>query len=263
MCPHWAITVSLIGKDSGDMSFRERVAGPPRLAPNPPLANCAGCQHPTVGRIIAELLDELNLEQDYIELDGITCSSSTIFNVAECGQLIEPHEDLIEMARITKREHPDKIVIGIQNSTKFDITGLTSLVGAASCGENITIINCSDPVCGPWRSECNNPSPGQQAWTTGHYPLHIAELAATFPGAVYSARGSVATPDDYERSKGYVRMSLQNQVNNKGFSIVDILCLCFGEVRAPYSPYENQVSGLEWINRQMVKDFPLGVFKTI
>ena len=80
MCPCGAVEVYLSIQKQGRAALtRERVAGIPRLLASVGFGDCVGCQKATVGRMIADVLDELGLEGKFIGLDAIRCNSSSAF----------------------------------------------------------------------------------------------------------------------------------------------------------------------------------------
>lgn len=263
MCPHWAIEVNLVIEAQGEAVMREKVAGPPRLALTPPLANCSGCQRPTVGRIIAEVLDELGIDGETIAIDAISCGSSSAFGM-DFGHVLGPYERPADIAIATKRAHPDAMVFVVQDSGNYSITGIDSFINALTCAENVTIISCNGPDYGPWPKGwhiapiniwLNNPE-GREL-VAGKYPLHIAELAATFRGVAYSARAALTSPHDYQYAKSYIKTALQKQIDGAGLNYVEVLCACF-----PLT-YEAPMDCLKWIRENMITEFPLGEFKNV
>lgn len=262
MCPHWAIEVYLNTRVPSGAS-KEKTAILPRLASNPPFANCSGCQHPTVGRIIAELLDDLGLEGKFIALDAVSCGSSSAFNI-DTAKILGVYDHPIYIAMSMKHTHPNKLVFTIQNSIKFDIIGVDSFIRALSCGDKITIINCHSPSYGPWPTGWHiKPLITHIITPEGHeiieegYPMHTAELAATFDGVAYSARGAITSPDDYKLTKSYIRTAFQKQVANIGLSFVEVLCACSA------LSYEHPLNCLKWIQEEMVNELPLREFKNV
>jgi len=261
MCPHWAIEVFATLKMPGETPVREKIAGLPKLMPSPPLANCAGCQHPTVGRLVAGVIDELGLRDTLMALDGISCGGSSVLSM-DFGQVVGVYDDPIEMALAVKRAHPGKIVLALLNSPKFDIIGYDSLIRALTSSEKITVINCNDPLYGPWPAKWRVatpvgcvPAPAARELTVSKYHVPMAEMAATFGGVAYSARGAFTSLDDYEHTKSYLRTAIQKQVNNIGFSFVDVLCACM------VLSYETPLDCLRWIKEEMVARLPLGIYK--
>lgn len=266
MCPHWAIQVysCLEGED------RKQVAGPPRLALDPPLAGCPGCQHPVIGRIIAEVLDELGLGDKAIVLDAIPCSMSSALGM-DFGRKLSFDENACDLATDIKRNSPDAIVIAVQgywgaSDFSFDIN---SFIGALVRGERFTTVLCNMPYYAPKDGRPGpatepvegrlepvtriNTSQGQKL-LTGGYPLHIAELVAQFKGAVYSARGTLSSLKDYRSTGQYIKNAIQKQINGEGFSFVEVLAVCSDFT------YSDPVDCLHWVREKMVVELPTGEF---
>lgn len=273
MCPRWAIEVNLCFEDQDKRVARERVAGPPRLAMDPPLAECPGCQHPTVGRIIIEAIDEIGIGSKVIALDGIPCSISSAFGM-DFGQKVAYDENASDLATTIKRASPDGPVVAVQGYWGFsDFSfNVNSLIGALIRGERFTVILCNTPFYGPKEGRpvpITEPIEGRlepvtrittpegQKIIAGGYPLHIAELVATFKGVAYSARGAITSPKDYQLTKSYIRTALQKQIGNGGFSFVEVLCTCCDPT------YSAPVACLKWIKEKMITEFPLGEFKNL
>ncbi|MDO8722643.1 MAG: hypothetical protein Q7J31_10535, partial [Syntrophales bacterium] len=97
--------------------------------------------------------------------------------------------------------------------------------------------------------EGRNPSMG--------YPARIAEMAATIQGTAYSARGAVNTPANYLKAKRYLKTAFQKQLNNVGFSFVELLSAC------PTGWHMNPQQSIRWIGEKMIPALPLGEFKNV
>ncbi len=87
--------------------------------------------------------------------------------------------------------------------------------------------------------------------------MHTAEMVATFKGTAYSARGSLHTPADYQRTKKYVRTAFQRQIEGVGFSFVEVITAC------PVNWHMTPVQALDWIGEKVVAEFPLGEFRNV
>jgi 2-oxoglutarate ferredoxin oxidoreductase subunit beta len=66
---------------------------------------------------------------------------------------------------------------------------------------------------------------GRDARTAG-YPVLITEMLALLPGVAYAARGSVADPGHIGKTKAMLRTAFQAQLDDRGFSIVEVLSNC-------------------------------------
>lgn len=215
MCPFWAIEVYLAMKE-GESVTRQRIAGPAEGL-GQPLSNCSGCQNPVIGRIIAEVISELGIGGDTIALEAIQCNCSSVLGVGGMGSMLSVYERPIELASRTKGGNTDTPVLLVLSAEDGVITasGGDSLIGALTLAENYTIIMCNNIYCGPGRAML-----GKGA--------HLAELAATFEGVVYSSRSSLTSLENYQLTRSHIRTALQKQIENAGMSFVEILTVCWG-----------------------------------
>ena len=273
ICPRWAIEVNLCFEDQGKGVVKERVAGTSKMATDPPFAGCPGCQHPTVGHMIIGAIEELGIGDKTIALDGIPCSISSAFGM-DFGRKLSYDENGPDIATAIRRASPEAMVIAVQgywglSDSSFDVG---SLMGALIRGETFTIIICNTPYYGPKGGRpvaATEPIEGRLEPATrittsegkklimGGYPLHIAELAATFAGVAYSARGALTSPNDYQLTRSYIKTALQKQMDHAGLSLVEVLCICSDP------SYSSPVDCLRWIKEKMTSEFPLGEFKSV
>jgi 2-oxoglutarate ferredoxin oxidoreductase subunit beta len=222
--------------------------------------------------MVAEVLDELGVGDKAVVLEAIPCAISTAFGM-DFGRKLTLDERSPDLATDIKRASPDAVVLAVQgywglSDFNFDIG---SFIGALIRGEKFTMILSNMPYYAPKygrpapvaepaegrlepTTRINTPD-GQKLITGGH-PLHIAELAATFPGVAYSARGALTSVKDYQRTKGYIKNAIQKQMAGGGFSYVEVVTVC-GDLT-----YSDPVDCLQWVSEKMVVEFPLGEFKT-
>ena len=87
--------------------------------------------------------------------------------------------------------------------------------------------------------------------------MQAAELVATFRGIAYSARGAVISADTYQRTKSYIRTAFQKQIDNVGFSFVEVLTVCTG--------FENVLTAVDCLKQvsDRIAELPLGEFKNV
>ncbi len=88
--------------------------------------------------------------------------------------------------------------------------------------------------------------------------MHAAELVATFKGVAYSARGAITSADTYQRTKSYIRTAFQKQIDNVGFSFVEVLSACAGFERALTA-----ADCLKQVSDRIIAELPLGEFKNV
>jgi len=229
-----------------------------------PLPSCPGCQHPTIGRIIAEVLEEMELDGRAMVATGIGCSAAV--GMLNIDAVIGSHGGAPDMATALKRLHPEAFVFTVQGDGDCIAIGAGSFVGALTRGEKLSIIMCNNANYGTTGGQLAPTTLTSQVTTTtpegrdavmGGYPAHVAELAATFKGVAYSARGALIGPSSYQRTKSYIRRAFQKQVDNIGLGYVEVLSAC------PPNWHMTPVESLEWIEREMIPEFPLGEFKNV
>jgi 2-oxoisovalerate ferredoxin oxidoreductase beta subunit len=86
-------------------------------------------------------------------------------------------------------------------------------------------------------------------------PLKVAETIAQLDGPIYVARVALYDNKQRTRAKKAIRKALQLQVENRGFTLVEVLAEC--PTHWKLTPVESE----QWVKEQMVPIFPLGVKK--
>ena len=87
------------------------------------------------------------------------------------------------------------------------------------------------------------------------FPLKVCELLSVLPGVYYAERVSIHTPQDILKAKKAIKRGFQNQIDEKGFSIVEVLSQC------PTYLGLSPKGAIKWVDDVMIKEYPLGVFK--
>lgn len=252
--------------------MKERVVTRPSLLFDNKLARehgmtiCPGCQHTTVGRVIAEVLEEMGLGGKAIGVFGIGCISLSLQALLNFDYVGGGHGRPPDLATAIKRLLPEAVVFTAQGDGDCIAIGAGPLIGALTRGEKFTIFMSNNAnfgaTGGQWApttllEQVTLTTPeGRQAEREG-YPLPTAELVAQFRGVAYSARGALTTPANYQRTKRYVKTAFQKQLGNVGLSFVEILSAC------PTDWHLTPVESLKWIEEKLMAEFPLGEFKNV
>jgi len=247
------------------MVTRQKVAGPAKLwdASTVMVPLCPGCQHGVATTLIALVMEELGIGDRAIVVNGAGCNSLPMSGF-DIDRIIGPHGRGPDLATAIKRVHPDAIVFTIQGDGDMLAIGADALVGALVRGEKLTIIMYNNTnysstggqlapttLMGQVTPTC----PTGRSPDTG-YPVHAAELLAQFKTVVYSARGAVNTPANYQATKRYVKTAFQKQIDNVGLSYVEIISAC---------PVQWHLTPLQALKRvdQVIAEYPLGEFKNV
>jgi 2-oxoglutarate ferredoxin oxidoreductase subunit beta len=250
---------------------RERITGRPEIFHREWFADylwdlfCPGCQTPVVARAIAEVLVELGIGDKAIMVGCVGCSGILIGGF-DLDRVSPAHGRGPDVATAIKRIHPDTIVFTVQGDGDCIAIGSSSLVGALTRSEKITIIMVNNTNFGTTGGQLGPTTLVGQVTTTSPqgrspgvegYPAHAAEMAATFKGVAYSARGSLHTPASYQRTKGYIRTAFQRQMDNVGTGFVEVITAC------PTNWHLTPVQSLSYIEEHVIPEFPLGEFRNV
>lgn len=224
---------------------------------------CPGCTHGVIHRLVAEVLQEMNLRDHTIGVASVGCSVFA-YNYFDCDFCEAAHGRAPAMATGVKRVHPDKIVFTYQGDGDLASIGLAEITHAATRGENITVIFVNNGVYGmtggqmapttlPGMKTTSSQS-GRDVATMG-YPIRMSELLATLGGASYIVRRSVHDPGHINQTKKAIKTAFQVQQHQLGFALVEILSSC------PINWNMTPTDALKYIEEKMIPYFPLGDFK--
>ncbi len=226
---------------------------------------CPGCTHGTAHRLVAEVLDELELREKAILVASVGCSvfSYNYFNMDACEAA---HGRAPATATGIKRVHPDNIVFTYQGDGDLASIGTAEIIHAASRGEKITVIFVNNAIYGMTGGQMaptsligqkTKSSPfGRDSDLTG-MPMRVAELLSGLPGTVYSVRRSLHDARHVIQAKKAIRTAFEAQIQGLGFSIVELLSSC------PTNWGMTPTDSLEWVAENMIPYFPLGDYKVI
>ncbi|MHB2149296.1 2-oxoacid:acceptor oxidoreductase family protein [Calditrichota bacterium LG25] len=226
---------------------------------------CPGCGHGNVHKFIAEALDDFNVADRTIFISPVGCSVFAYYYF-DTGNIQAAHGRAPAVATGIKRAHPHSIVISYQGDGDLAAIGTAEILHAANRGENITVFFINNAIYGMTGGQMAPTTLIDQKTTTTPYgrkpqnegfPVKVAELISQLEAPVYVER--VALFDNKHRAKARmaVRKAIKNQVDNLGFSLVEILSPC------PSGWKMDPVDSLKWIEEEMVKVFPLGVYKDL
>ena len=243
--------------------MREIVYEKPRLLTDAPLHYCPGCSHGVVHKLVAECLDELNLQDTAIGVAPVGCAVF-FYDYIDIDMMEAAHGRAPAVATGVKRVCPDKFVFTYQGDGDLAAIGAAEIIHAAARGENITTIFINNAVYGMTGGQMapttlvgqtTTTSPnGRDAFLQG-YPVNVAEMLATIDGAYYIERTSVHDVPNIRKSKKAIRKAFEYQLQGKGFSLVEILSTC------PTNWGCSPVDALSWIEEKMIPQYPLGVKK--
>lgn len=241
----------------------KKIFGRPKGLTDILMRYCPGCGHGVVHRIIGELLVELNVRERAVGIAPVGCSvfADEYFN---CDMIQPPHGRGPAVSTGIKRARPECIVFSYQGDGDLAAIGTAEIIHAAGRNENITVIFINNAIFGMTGGQMAPTTlPGMRSTTSVKgrdikkqgYPMKICELLSALDGPYYLERCAVTTPKNIIKTKKALKTAFRNQVENKGFSLVEILSMC------PTGWGQTPVQAKKWVEEVMSKYYPLGVFR--
>ena len=224
---------------------------------------CPGCTHGIVHRIIAEVMDEFDIAGRTVGVAPVGCSVFA-YNYFECDMVQAAHGRAPAVATGLKRARPENIVFTYQGDGDLAAIGTAETIHSAARGENITIIFINNCIYGMTGGQmAPTTMPGQVTQTTPYgrdtsysgFPIRVCEMLSTLDGVEYAERVSTDCVKNVNGVKRAIRKAFKNQIDGKGFSIVEVLSTC------PTNWGLSPVAALDWLRTNMIPYYPLGVFK--
>ncbi len=224
---------------------------------------CPGCTHGIIHRLVAEVIDELDIEGKTVGVCPVGCSVMA-YDYFNCDMIEAPHGRAPAVATGVKRAKPDSVVFTYQGDGDLAAIGTCETVHAAARGENITIIFVNNTIYGMTGGQMAPTTiPGQVTQTTPYgrdpavqgFPLKVCEMLSEVDGVALAQRVSVDSVPHIREAKNAIRKAFDNQIHKRGFSIVEVLSTC--PTNWGMSPEES----MERVRTEMIPYFPLGVFK--
>ncbi len=223
---------------------------------------CAGCGHAIIQRLIAECIEELGLQDNVIECCDIACSEWSL-DALDYDCIAGPHGRIASVATGVKKTRPDKTVYVHAGDGSSYVIGLTETTYAAVRDIPITMIVVNNARLGMTGGQMNLAttllgdktvsSPyGRDKDTMGH-PTDFLKAIAGYDVA-FAARGALYDPKHIDETKRFIKKGFENQRDNKGFSIIEVLSPC------PTNWNMDPVQSMEHIKEETEKVFPVGVF---
>ncbi len=225
---------------------------------------CPGCTHGIIHRLTAESIDELNERESAIGVAPVGCSVLA-YDYFNCDMQQAAHGRAPAVATGIKRVHPKNLLFTYQGDGDLASIGTAEIIHAAARGENITVIFVNNAIYGMTGGQMAPTTLKGQKTTTSQtgrefgiegYPIQMSEMLATLKGAGYLSRQSVHNNAGIQKTKKAIRKAFEVQMNEGGFSMVEILSTC------PTNWGMDPKESINWLNDHMVPNYPLGDVKS-
>ena len=224
---------------------------------------CPGCTHGIIHRLVAEALDELGVTGRTIGVASVGCSVFT-YNYFNCDMVQAAHGRAPAVATGVKRSDKNNIVFTYQGDGDLAAIGTAETVHSAARGENITVIFVNNAIYGMTGGQMAPTTlPGQKTQTSPSgrdveavgYPVKVCEMLSQVDGATYLERVAVNNVANVKKAKAAIKKAFQNQIDGKGFSLVEVLSTC------PTNWGLAPDKAIGWLEENMLPYYPLGVYK--
>ena len=222
---------------------------------------CPGCGHGIIHRLIAELLDEMNLADRTIGVASVGCSVFA-YDYVGVDFVESPHGRAPAVATGVRRCRPDAFVFTYQGDGDLAAIGTGEIVHAAARGERLTVVFVNNGIYGMTGGQLapttlvgqrTTSSPAGRDPALAGFPIPITEMLALLPGVTYAARGSIADPGQIGRTKAMLRRAFEAQLEGPGLSIVEILSTC------PVGWHMTPQEAMDHVSSTVVGTYPTGV----
>jgi 2-oxoisovalerate ferredoxin oxidoreductase beta subunit len=224
---------------------------------------CPGCGHGNVHKFVAEAVDDLGIADQVIFVNPVGCSVFAYYYL-DVGHIQAPHGRAPAVATGAKRARPDSIVIAYQGDGDLAAIGGNEILQAASRGENITVFFINNALYGMTGGQLAPTSLLGQVTTTSPrgrvanqegYPMRVVELLNALAAPAYLERVALGDGKHNMRARKAIRRAIRNQMEGRGFSLVEILSPC------PTGWKKEPADAARWVLETMTATYPLGILR--
>lgn len=228
------------------------------------MSYCPGCGHGTAHRILAEVIEEENLQAETIGICPVGCAV-VMYNFLDIDIQEAAHGRAPALATAVKRLVPEKFVFTYQGDGDLAAIGTAETIHACNRGENFLIIFINNGIYGMTGGQMAPTSlPGMKTSTSPYgrdvkimgNPLKMTEIIATLPGSCFVTRQSVHTPANVRKTKKALKNAVEYQRQNMGTCFIEIVSNC------PSGWKMTPVQSNKWMEENMFPFYPLGDLKT-
>lgn len=225
---------------------------------------CPGCGHGLIHKYLAQAIESLGVQDRTVAVSPVGCAVF-LYYYLDVGNTQAAHGRAPAVALGQKVAHPDSIVISYQGDGDLASIGLAEILQVAQMGVPISVIFVNNATYGMTGGQMAPTTlMGQRTSTSPHgrdpfmgQPLKVAEMIAGLDGPVYVERVALFDAKQRVRAEKAIHKALRLQVENRGFSLVEVLAECPTHLKL--TPEQAEA----WVREQMLPIFPLGVKKDV
>ena len=230
-----------------------------------PLHYCPGCPHGTVHKLLAEAIEELDIQQSAIGISPVGCAVFA-YDYIDVDWQQAAHGRAPALATAVKRMMPDKHVFTYQGDGDLAAIGTAEILHACNRGEGIVVIFINNGIYGMTGGQMapttiegmqTSTSPSGRETSLHGHPLKMTDLVAQLPGTRYVARHEAVTAKGSRKLKKAFKRAFNYSQENKGTSFIEIVSSCSSGWKL--SPTHAN----KWMKDNMIPYYPLGDLKHV
>lgn len=224
---------------------------------------CPGCSHGVVHKLLAEVIEEMGIQENTIGVSPVGCSVLA-YNYLDIDWQQAAHGRAPALATAVARLMPDKYVFTYQGDGDLASIGTAEIIHACNRGENIVVIFINNAIYGMTGGQMapttiegmpTSTSPyGRDVKLAGH-PLKMTELVAQLPAVNFVTRQAVHTPAAVRKCKKAILKAFENIGQKKGTQFIEVVSTCNSGWKL------TPVKSNEWMVENMFPVYPLGDIK--
>ncbi|GAB7086689.1 thiamine pyrophosphate-dependent enzyme [Marinifilum fragile] len=224
---------------------------------------CPGCTHGVIHKVIAEVIEEMDIQDKTIGVSPVGCSVLA-YNYIDIDWQQAAHGRAPALATATSRLMPDKYVFTYQGDGDLASIGCGEIIHACNRGENIVVVFVNNAIYGmtggqmaptTLENQVTATSPYGRDCTSTGYPMKMSEMVSLLPGTRFVTRQSAETAGAVRKLKKAIRKGFENTREKKGLSFIEIVGTCSSGWKL--SPTQSN----EWMKENMFPYYPLGTLK--
>jgi len=189
---------------------------------------CSGCYYNLINKIITQVLEELNLQNNSIMIYSEGCSSFAK-NYINIPNINSSKGLAIPIALGIKDVDKEKFVFTYQGDGDLLSWSIDSLIDLAYKSYPITIIMINNLIMAGNLGFSSKSTPieiSKTFYIENNINLDITNILKSISNKNYIVKLSVHDNENTELSKKLLKKAFEFQINNKGFSFVEFLSNC-------------------------------------
>lgn len=228
-----------------------------------PMHYCPGCGHSVVHRLLMEVVQEMEIQEDTIGVAPVGCAVFA-YNYLDIDMQEAAHGRATAVATGIRRVLPNKYVFTYQGDGDLAAIGTAETIHSMNRGENFLVVFINNAIYGMTGGQMAPTTLEGQITSTTPYgrdklkmgnPLKITDLVAQLAGTFYVTRQAVHTPNAVRRMKKAIRNAFEYQKLKKGSCFIEVVSNC------PSGWKVTPVQSIKWMEENMFPYYPLGDLK--